>query len=254
MATFLALCFSLMWGSFLNVVAYRLMVGQSIITPRSHCISCKQTIAWYDNIPVISWIILRGKCRSCTASISWLYPCIELSALTIFALSQYISHLYFLGYFILFSALIVTIRTDLEYMLIIPEICLYPIPLAWILSYNGLLQIDLSQSIIGTIIGYGLLWSIARLYYLVTKKQGLGEGDFDLMALIGAFTGVEGVFSALFLASWTGTIVGTIYLLLYKQSKECRIPFAPFLSFGAIIYVFLQKSIHAWFTTGQLLF
>lgn len=248
MTTLLAFCLSLIWGSFLNVVAYRIMLGQSIIAPRSHCIHCKATIAWYDNIPVISWVALRGRCRSCTASISWLYPCIELSALTIFALHQYVPHTYFFGYFILFSALIVTVRTDLEHMLIAQEVCLYPIPLACILSYNGLLPINLSQSICGAVIGYGLLWSIARLYYLVTKQHGLGEGDFDLMALIGAFTGIEGVISSLFIASWIGTIVGIIYLLLYKQSRECRLPFAPFLSCGAMIYVYFQNSIHIWFT------
>jgi leader peptidase (prepilin peptidase)/N-methyltransferase len=133
-------------------------------------------------------------------------------------------------------------------MLIASPVCFYPIPLAWILSYNELLPINLSESILGTAVGYGLLWSIAHLYYVATKQHGLGEGDFDLMALIGAFIGIEGTICTLFLASWVGTIVGIIYLLLYKQSRECRLPFAPFLSCGAMIYVYFQNSIHIWLT------
>ncbi len=248
MVPFLIFCLSLVWGSFLNVVAHRLIVGLSIITPRSHCICCKEIIAWYDNIPLLSWIILRGRCRRCSTTISLLYPFIELTALTILALYYYVPHSYFFGYLILFSALIVSIRTDLEHMLIASTICFYPIPVAWILSYNKLLPITFFQSILGTALGYGLLWSIAYLYHFTTKRDGMGEGDFDLMALIGAFTGIEGAIYTLFIASWIGSIIGIIYLLLYKQSKECRLPFAPFLSYGAIIYIFFQKSIHTWLT------
>lgn len=248
MAPSLIFCLSLIWGSFLNVVAHRAILGLSIITPRSHCLWCKQIIAWYDNIPLLSWIILQGKCRACSTPISLLYPFIELTALSIFALYYYAPHSYFFGYFILFSALIVTIRTDLEHMLIASAICFYPIPLAWILSYNELLPINLFQSMLGTALGYGLLWSIAYLYYFTTKKHGLGEGDFDLMALIGAFVGIKGAIYTLFIASWIGSIVGIIYLLLYKKSKECRLPFAPFLSYGTMIYIFFQNSIHEWLT------
>lgn len=247
MISLLVFLYSLVWGSFLNVVACRLMNNQSVVTPRSHCPNCKAIIAWYDNIPVISWVLLHGRCRECKESISWLYPSIEIvTALTFVALYHYVSSAYLFSYFILFSALIVTIRTDLEYMLIIPEISLYPIVAAFILSYAGLLPISLAQSIIGAIVGYGLLWSIAKCYYLVTKQQGLGEGDFDLMALIGAFTAIEGIISTLFIGSWVGSIIGITYLLVSKKGRECRLPFAPFLAFGAMTYVYLQNSIHLW--------
>ncbi len=242
---FFALC--LIWGSFLNVVAFRWMQNKSIITPRSYCPYCKRTIAWYDNIPVLSWVLLRAKCRSCQQSISWLYPCIELlTACSLVALYMSVPSVYFPAYFIFFSALIIIVRTDLEHMLIMQAMTLYLIPVAFALSYAQLLPISLCQSILGTSIGYGSLWSIAQLYYLLTKKQGLGSGDFDLVALIGAFTGIKGILCTLFIGSWIGSIISISYLLFTRKGMNTRIPFAPFLSAGAMVNVCLPDSIHAW--------
>ncbi len=237
----------LIWGSFLNVVAFRWMQNKSIITPRSYCSYCKKIIAWYDNIPVLSWMLLRAKCRSCQQSISWLYPFIELiTAVSLVALYMSVPSVYFPAYFIFFSALIIIIRTDLEHMLIMQVMTLYLIPIAFALSYAQLLPIDLWQSILGTTIGYGSLWSVAQLYYLLTKKQGLGSGDFDLVALIGAFTEVEGILCTLFLGSWIGSITSISYLLFTRKEMNTHIPFAPFLATGAMVYVCLQEQIHVW--------
>jgi leader peptidase (prepilin peptidase)/N-methyltransferase len=127
-------------------------------------------------------------------------------------------------------------------MLIIPEFCLYPGIAAFGLSYFKLLPIPLTQSIAGALIGYLSLWSIATIHYCITKKQGLGEGDFDLLALIGAYTGLEGILCTLLIASWSGTIIAGIYLLVTRNKLTARIPFAPFLALGAIIYVIMQPT------------
>lgn len=238
----------LMWGSFLNVVAFRLIQNQSIIVPRSYCVHCKGSIAWYDNIPVVSWVLLRGSCRMCHAPISYLYPFIEIiTAISFIALYLTVDQTYFFAYLIFISLLVITTRTDLEYMLIIPELCLYPAVVAFALSYVGLLPINLLQSITGAVIGYFSLWSIAKIYYIVTGKHGLGDGDFDLFALIGAFTGINGLITSLLLASWSGSIIGIAYLAITKSQINTRIPFAPFLALGALIYVYFQDIIHQFF-------
>lgn len=236
------------WGSFLNVVACRVINDQSIVTPRSRCPQCKTTIAWYDNIPILSWIILQGTCRHCNKNISWLYPCIEfLTMISLLALYNRVEPTYFIAYVIFFSVLIVSMRTDLEYMLIISELCLYPIFIAFLLSWINLLPISFAQSVLGACIGYMSLWTIAHVFFALTKKKGLGEGDFDLFALIGAFTGIEGLIFSIFIASWSGTIIGLIYLLITKQSNNTRIPFAPFLALSAMLYVLLQDDILRYF-------
>ena len=126
----------LIWGSFLNVVAYRWMQNKSIITPRSYCPYCEKAIAWYDNIPVLSWLILHGTCRSCQQPISWLYPFIELvTAISLIALYLSVPTIYLPAYALFFSALIIIIRTDLEHMLIMQAMTLYLIPVAFGLSY-----------------------------------------------------------------------------------------------------------------------
>lgn len=240
----LAMLFGALWGSFLNVVAFRLINNQSIVTPRSRCTHCHKTITWYDNLPVLSWLLLQAKCRWCSKPISFLYPFIELITIILFATTYLtIDPSYWISYFIFFSALIVIIRTDLEYMLIISEFCLYPSIIAFILSYFYLLPISLAQSIIGALVGYLSLWSIATVYYVTTKKHGLGEGDFDLLALIGAFTGIEGILFTLLIASWSGTIIAGLYLLVTRNQLTTRIPFAPFLALGAAIYVTMQPVI-----------
>ena len=235
----------LCWGSFLNALAYRLLHNVSIIYPRSYCPHCRHTLAWYDLIPVISWVILKGSCRYCHKSISWLYPFIEL--FTVCALSVallYIPPHYFFGYFIFFSALIISIRTDLDEMLISRYATLFLIPVGCALSWLELLPISLTQSILGAIIGYGLLYAIASIFYRSTKKEGLGQGDMDLLGFIGAFTGIYGCWISLLLASVLGSLIGIIYLSITKQNTQyTRIPFGPFLALGAMGFVLFRPWI-----------
>ena len=214
----------------------------SIITPRSYCPHCRHTIAWYDNIPLLSFILLGGKCRACKKAISWLYPFIEL--LTVFimtALSIYVLPQYQPAYFIFFSALIVTIRTDLEKMLISRYVTLFLAPLGWLLAFFDLIPISITQSIMGTLFGYLFLLSIALFFSKLMGKEGMGQGDLELLAFIGSFIGIWGCWISLLLASMIGSIFGICYLLSTRQRSSIKIPFGPFLALGAIIFVLFQN-------------
>ncbi len=243
-AIFLAILF-LCLGSFLNSIAYRLVHPKHPRSPRSCCPACHQVIAWYDLIPVISWLWLRGSCRRCAKTISWLFPFIEiLTAVVFVALVYHVPFLYLLGYSILFAALIISIRTDLETMLISRFATLFLAPIGFAFSFVGLLPISLSQSLWGAIFGYLILWSIAKIFYLLTGKQGMGEGDYDLLALIGSFTGVVGVWLSLLLGSIVGSVIGMLMIAVKGKKQMAQpIPFGPFLAGGAIVYVLFQSQI-----------
>lgn len=230
----------LCWGSFLNVVGYRLIRGTTLLN-RSACPDCTHPLAWYDLLPVVSWIALKFRCRYCKAKISALYPLIELyTALVGILLIIYIDPAYWVGYFLFFSALIVTIRTDCEKMLISRYMTLGMIPIGIGLAFYGALPITVAQSVAGTIFGYAILWSIAYLFLALRKIEGLGQGDIDLLAMIGAFTGILGAWITLFIGAFLGSLVGSSLAIRSKRS-DIKIPFGPFLATGALIYVFFQK-------------
>lgn len=244
----IALC----WGSFLNVIAYRLTFDKPFFTKRSYCPKCNALIAWYDNIPLISWIVLRGKCRSCKSPISILYPFIELltgiigTALwfNIFPCSFTAILLpTFFAYTLFFSALIVATRTDLEAMIIPQIVSLWLVPLGLLFAYSQIINITIYESIFGTIIGYGSLWLIAKIFKFLTKKDGLGIGDMELLALIGAFLGPLAIWASVLIGSISGLIVGGSYLIISKGNRSTRIPFGPFLALGATLFFFFEAQI-----------
>ena len=229
----------LCWGSFLNVVAYRITFDKPFFTKRSICPSCSKIIAWYDNIPLLSWLLLRGRCRACKAPITLLYPFIELlSGVVLTALSLFVPLGAFVAYAIFFSALIVSVRTDLEAMVIPQLFSIWMVPLGFLYSLLGFIEIVWWESLLGAILGYGVLWLVASLYAYLTKKDGLGVGDMELLAMIGSFLGPQGVWFSLLIGSLSGLIVGGVYLVLTKQGRDTRIPFGPFLALGATIYFF----------------
>lgn len=237
----------LCWGSFLNFIAYRLIFHKSFFTAKSYCPHCKQSIAWYDLIPVVSWIILKAHCRQCKKTISWLYPFIELiTAISCTLLFYQVSSAYFASYFFFFSALIVTIRTDLETMLISRFVSLYAVPIGFLCAYLHLLPISLYQSTLGAITGFLFLWLVAHLFYKITGKIGMGDGDPELLAFIGSFTGFFGWWTSLLLASLLGSLIG-IPLALYTKNRSLKLPFGPFLAFGALTFVLFQRYILAFF-------
>jgi leader peptidase (prepilin peptidase) / N-methyltransferase len=235
------------WGSFLNVLAYRLVCNQSVILPCSHCAQCKQSLVWYDMIPIFSWVWLRGHCRTCGTYISWLYPFIELISALLFSLLWYrIDSHYFVAYALFFSALIITIRTDLEHMLISRFATTFLIPLGITAAFTGFIPLTPVQSMLGTFCGYFFLFSIATLFKWFTNKEGMGAGDFDLMALIGSFTGLLGVWIAILIGSTLGSLVGLFFLVVLKKDRSFKIPFGLFLAGGAISYVLYAKIILSW--------
>lgn len=236
--------FFLIWGSFLNVIAYRLVNDISLKKHRSFCCKCNTILAWYDLIPIVSWFFLKGHCRYCHQPISFLYPAIEiLSAIIFYLLFLNIPFSYFISYFIFFSALIITIRTDIETMLISRFVTLFLIPVAFIFSFFNMLPITLIQIFFGLFFGYFLLFVISKTFLLFTKKEGIGQGDIELIAFIGAFTGIVGCWISLLLGSILGSIFGIILILFKNLNFQTRIPFGPFLALGSIIYVLYQDQI-----------
>jgi len=240
---FLLVIFFLCWGSFLNVVAYRLIKEESIIFPRSHCPCCKHQIVWYDNIPVLSWLLLTGKCRQCRKPISYLYPAIEcFTALAMSALFLSVPLTYFPLYFIFFSALIVTIRSDVETMLISRFVSVYLIPIGVIGSMMGYLPITMRESMLGCMIGYAILYFTAIIFAKYRRQEGIGQGDLDLLAFIGAFVGPLGCWFTLLIGSLAGSCIGILYLLICKPENR-RLPFGPFLALGAMVYALFHTAL-----------
>lgn len=240
MITFAIAVYGLVWGSFLNVVAFRLVHDRQFFTSRSLCAYCDQVIAWYDNVPVLSYVALGARCRSCRGTISVLYPLIELLSALLFVLlwltSTSWSH--FAVYSVVLSAFIIAIRTDLEAM-VIPQLCtLWLIPVGLLCAWAGLLPISWWESVAGATLGFGGLWLVAWCFKRIMGKDGLGMGDVELLGMIGAFFGPVGVWLSLTVGSLLGLFIGGIYVVCTKQGRNARIPFGPFLIVGALLMLY----------------
>ncbi len=228
------------------MAAYRLIHTAVSFGRRSHCIRCQQQLVWYDLIPILSWIRLRGKCRFCKQPISYLYLLIEVITLvSLLALIVSPARDYFSAYFIFFSALIITVRTDLETLLISRFVTLVLIPVGLFASSMGALPISIVESCMGIALGYGLLWLIAYLFYILTGKKGMGEGDFELLAFIGSFVGPWGVWVTLLIASLIGSLIGLGVLITTKTQEPVKIPFGAFLAGSALLWVIFQEHLSA---------
>jgi len=176
-----------------------------------------------------------------------MYPFIELFTACVFTLLfLYIEPSYWLGYATFFSALIVTMRTDIETLLISRYVTVVLIPLALVFSLAGLLPLTLYESILGTVFGYIVLWAVAHLFLLARNKEGIGEGDFELLAMIGAFTGATGVWMTLFIGAFIGSCFGVPLILAGAPAESTKIPFGSCLALAGIIYVFLQQVLIAY--------
>lgn len=195
--------------------------------------------------------MLRGRCRSCHQPISWLYPFIEIiTAISLLALYYTVPLIYFPALFLFFSALMVTIRSDIETMYISQYMTVWLVPIGLLAALCGLLPISIYESIIGSFFGYFFLWSVAQGFTYFTGKDGMGEGDFELLAMIGAFTGILGCWMSIMIGSFTGSFIAMGYLLITKQPnpRAVQIPFGPFLALGAIIFVLAQSQITTFFS------
>ena len=246
MAIFAFLIF-LAWGSYLNSLGYRLLNLEHFFKARSFCPSCKNMIAWYDNIPVFSWLWLKAQCRACKQQISWLYPFVEIvTSSLLFFLWRTIPAQYFPAYFIFFSALIVTIRTDFDEMLISRFVTIYLIPFGFLATMIHRLPLTPALSVVGMLFGYFILWCAKKISYHINKQEGLGQGDLELLAFIGAFTGPFGCWITLLIGSVVGSLISLVYMAITRQ-RIAIIPFGPFLSIGAMIFVLFQEFFIQYF-------
>ena len=235
-------------GSFLNVCIYRLPASQSIVQPRSKCPNCDTLIAFYDNIPLFSWLWLKGRCRYCQAKISIRYLIVELLG-GLFALGIYIKFgldIATLIYYVFIAALLAVTFIDIDHRIIPDVITLPGIPIGFAASF-ALPAITYQDSLLGILAGGGSLFLVAWLYSLATKKEGMGGGDIKLLAMIGAIVGWQGVFFTIFVASLVGTLAGFAVMLQSRKGMKLAVPFGPFLSIGAITYIFFGTQLINWY-------
>src|SRR5687767_1036714 len=240
-------------GSFLNVCILRIPPGDSIVSPPSHCPKCKAAITFYDNIPLISYLVLRGRCRACGERISPRYFVVELltAALAVALFDRFGLSFSFFVSFAFVAALVVISFIDLDVRIVPDVISLPGIVCGLVLSVVGYFLIghdgDLVpspvSSLIGIVAGGGFLLATAWLYEKVTGVEGMGGGDIKLLAMIGAFLGWPSIPITLFIASLVGSVVGLTCMLLTGAGRRLALPFAPFLCTGAVLFIFFGEYV-----------
>lgn len=235
-------------GSFLNVCIYRIPAGVSIVSPGSSCPRCGTVISYYDNIPIFGYLMLRGKCRTCKAPISFRYPFIEvLTGLFCLACAmKFGPTLYSLTVFLFIASLLVVTFIDLDHRIIPDVISLPGIPIFFLAAMANP-SITWQESALGIFIGGGILYAIAWGYQRITGRDGMGGGDIKLLAMIGAMIGWQGVIFTLFAASVVGTLIGMLTMFRSGAGMRLAIPFGPFLAMGAILNLFFGNEMILWY-------
>jgi leader peptidase (prepilin peptidase) / N-methyltransferase len=269
MMVFTALLFGLVIGSFLNVCIVRLPSGRSVSKPASHCPRCKEPIRFYDNIPLISFILLRAKCRKCGEPISWRYPLVELinGLFYVWVVLEFGFGGEAVLIMILCSSLIAITFIDLDH-LIIPDIItlpgmllglsfapfyLYPLtdPLPFhlgnLLPHVSLYLTAFLNSLVGLLAGAVPLFAIGWIWERLRHVEAMGGGDVKLMGMIGSFLGWKGALLTIMLGALTGSVAGILLILLKRHKMEKVIPFGPFLAFGAVMTAFYGPAIISWY-------
>ena len=240
--------FGTLIGSFLNVCIYRIPAGQSIVTPASRCSHCQTPIRWYQNIPVLSFLVLRGRCASCGVSISVRYPFVEALTGVLFLLVYMRFGMLWATpvYWLLAAALVVITFIDLDHQIIPDVISLPGIPIGFALTFF-VAGLSWRDSLLGVLVGGGSLACVAGIYYLLTRNEGMGMGDIKLLAMLGAFMGWKAILPTIFIGSLIGSLVGVPLMLIKRASGKLAIPFGPFLSLGAIIYLLWGPDLISWY-------
>ena len=235
-------------GSFLNVCIARIPEKKSIVSPPSNCPKCGHGIKFYDNIPLLSYLILFGKCRNCKTPISLRYPLVELltGILSVMLMFYYGPSSSYLVYFCLVAALITITFIDLDHRIIPDVISLPAIPIGFLASFL-LIQLTWLDSLIGILVGGGSLLLVAVIYEKLTGHEGMGGGDIKLLAMLGAFLGWEGVLFTILASSLLGTVIGGGAMLISGKGRKFAIPFGPFLSLGAVLYILWGDLLIGWY-------
>jgi len=269
MISVLVLLFGLTIGSFLNVCIARIPLDLSIVSPPSHCPRCKAPIRWFDNIPLISFAVLGGKCRTCGLPIAWRYPLVELLNGLL-----YLWTIYEFGFtgesilvMILCSSLVVITFIDIDHQ-IIPDVITFPgmavglciapffmttltgpLPfgIGGMLPPLGQYATSLINACIGLVFGAAPLYTIGLIWEKLRKVEAMGGGDVKYMAMVGSFLGWKGAFLNIMLGAVSGSFVGVALILLKKHQSDKVIPFGPFLAFGTLLTVFMGSDIISWY-------
>ena len=235
-------------GSFLNVCIHRLPRRTSIVSPGSQCPQCGYVLRWYDNVPVLSYVLLGGRCRGCKARIAARYPIVELITMAVF-----VAHGLVFGIDILLvprllfaCALIVLFAIDLEHHLLLDVITLPGIVVG--LAFSLLLPPGIQSAVIGVLVGGGVLWLIGEAYYRYAGEEGMGGGDVKMLAMIGAFLGWKLAVLTLVFSSLAGSIVGLLVIATRRGGMKYALPYGTFLAIGALVASLFGDQIVAWYT------
>lgn len=230
-------------GSFLNVCIFRIPRGESLILPPSRCPNCNKRIEIYDNIPILSYILLKGKCSSCNSKIPIRYPIVEVLNGLFYTLLFFSFGwgFQFLVYSAFLSVLIIITFIDIDHQ-IIPDRITLPGIFLGILLASTLLPLGIKNSLSGVFLGGGLFYLTA-----VLSRGGMGGGDIKLIAMIGAFIGWKGVIITIFLAALSGSLVGIFLMVFMGKGRKHKISFGPFLASGAILSLFWEKDLIEWY-------
>ena len=244
---FLFLAVGLIVGSFLNVCIYRLPRKESVNWPGSHCTTCNRSLAWYENIPVVSWLVLRGRCRTCRDPISVIYPAVEVITGLVFLAAYELYGLTLLtAVRIAFAcAMIVLFAIDLRHR-ILPNVITVPGIVAGFVA-SLWLPPGWQSSLIGLLIGGGVLFAVGEAYYRTRGVEGMGMGDVKMLAMIGAFLGWPLMLLTLILASFTGAILGLAMIVSGRGGAKAALPFGTFLAVGALVSAVAGQPIVDWY-------
>jgi len=241
--------FGLIVGSFLNVCIYRLPLKQSIVWPASRCTTCERPLEWYENVPVVAWVALGGRCRTCHTRVSAMYPIVEL-----------VTGALFVGAYLLYGvtplmfvrtafgcAMIVLFVIDLQHRILPNVITVTGVPIGFVLSL--FLPPGWQESLIGLLVGGGVLFVIGEAYYRLRGIDGLGMGDVKMLAMIGAFLGWRLTLVTLVFASFTGALAGAGMIVTGRGGMKAALPFGTFLAVGAVVAAVAGDQIFSWYVS-----
>lgn len=245
--TLAAAAFGAVVGSFLNVVIYRLPRAESLVFPSSHCPRCGSKIRARDNVPVVAYLVLRGRCRDCGERIAGRYPLVEAltAALAAGLWFRYGFSVSCAVYFVFLAGLVAITFIDIDHRIIPDSLSLGGVVVGFVSAFFT--PVGWVGSLLGIALGGGVLLAVALGYYVVTRREGMGLGDVKLLAAIGAFLGWRAVLFTVFVSSVLGSVVGLTIMAAQRSGLRLEVPFGPFLAFGATLYVFFGPPIIRWY-------
>jgi leader peptidase (prepilin peptidase)/N-methyltransferase len=243
----LAAAFGLVVGSFLNVLIHRLPRRESPWTGRSRCPHCRRTVRPWENLPVVSWLVLRGRCAGCRGTIAWRYPLVELAAggLAVACVLRFGPSALAAGYFVFLSTLLAIAWIDWEHMIIPDALSLGVLGIGLVLAAT-VLPIGVWRGLLGAVAGAGFIWAVAALYKATRGVEGMGFGDVKLAGMIGAFLGPLGVLLTIFVAAFLGSLWGAV-LLRRGGHGRTMVAFGTFLAAGAALCLFFGDAARVWY-------